>query len=58
MWYRKALALREGLGDREGMATSYHQLGIIAQERGAYQEALKWYRRSLAIEKSWVTMRV
>jgi tetratricopeptide (TPR) repeat protein len=51
MWYRKALALREELDDRAGMAPSYHQLGIMAQERGAYEEALEWYRRSLAIEE-------
>ena len=27
-WYRKALAIDEQLGDRAGMAGSYHQLGI------------------------------
>src|SRR5262249_916636 len=30
-------------------AAFVHQLGIIAQNRGAYEEALEWYRKSLAI---------
>ena len=31
------------------MASSYHQLGRVAQERGAYEEALEWYRKALVI---------
>jgi tetratricopeptide (TPR) repeat protein len=31
------------------MASSNHQLGRVAQERGSYEEALEWYRKSLAI---------
>jgi tetratricopeptide (TPR) repeat protein len=33
------------------MASSYHQLGIMAEERGSYDEALDWYRKSLAIKE-------
>ncbi len=33
------------------MAISYHQLGMIAQERGRLDEAADWYARSLAIEE-------
>jgi tetratricopeptide (TPR) repeat protein len=33
------------------MASSYHQLGIVAQKRGDYDDALKWYRRSLEIKE-------
>ena len=29
-WYRKSLAIYEDLGDRPGMASSYHQLGMVA----------------------------
>ncbi|MFD1116148.1 tetratricopeptide repeat protein, partial [Sphaerisporangium aureirubrum] len=32
-------------------ASSYHQLGMIAQERGEYDQALEWYRKSLTIEE-------
>ena len=29
-WYRKSLAIKEELGNRPGMASTYHQLGITA----------------------------
>jgi tetratricopeptide (TPR) repeat protein len=48
-WYRKSLAIKEQLGDRQGIATSYHQLGRVAGQRGDYDAALDWYRKSLAI---------
>lgn len=47
--YRRSLAIKEQLGDRAGMATSYHQLGNVAFLRGDYDAALDWYRKSLAI---------
>ena len=31
------------------MASSYHQLGIVAQDRGALDQADDWYRKSLTI---------
>ena len=31
------------------MARSYHQLGMIAQDRGDYDHALDWYRQALTI---------
>jgi tetratricopeptide (TPR) repeat protein len=31
------------------MATSYHQLGILAQDRGDYDEAARQYQRALDI---------
>jgi tetratricopeptide (TPR) repeat protein len=33
------------------MASSYHQLGNVAYRRGDYEQALDWYRQSLAIEE-------
>ena len=50
-WYRKALTIKEELGNRPGMATTYHQLGITAQDRGRLDEADDWYRKALAIEE-------
>jgi Tfp pilus assembly protein PilF len=32
-WYRQALAISEELGDRPGMALTYAQLGLLAEER-------------------------
>jgi tetratricopeptide (TPR) repeat protein len=43
------LAIKEPLGNRAGMAISYHNMGAIAQDRGDYDAALDWYRKSLAI---------
>jgi tetratricopeptide (TPR) repeat protein len=37
-------------GSREAAAYQ-HQLGMVAQERGDYEHALGWYRRSLAISE-------
>ena len=50
-WYRKALTIKEELGDRPGMAITYHQLGITAQDRGRLDEADDWYRKSLTIKE-------
>ena len=50
-WYRKSLAIRGELGDRAGMASTYHQLGVTAQDRGRLDEAEDWYRKSLAINE-------
>jgi tetratricopeptide (TPR) repeat protein len=49
-WYRKALAIREDLGDRPELAGTYHQLGMIAQGRKRLDEAEDWYRKALALE--------
>ncbi len=38
-WYRKALTIKEELGDRHGMALTYHQLGNITLRRGRLDEA-------------------
>ena len=51
-WYRKSLEIFEALGDRAGMANSYHQLGIVAHKRGDYDQALDWYRKSLEINEA------
>ena len=50
-WYRKSLTINEELGDRPGMASTYHQLGITAQDRGRLDEAEDWYRKSLTINE-------
>ena len=36
---------------RRHLATAYHQLGMVAQDRGALDEAEVWYRKSLAINE-------
>jgi tetratricopeptide (TPR) repeat protein len=46
-WYQKSLEILEELGDRSGMAGSYHQLGRVAQERPDGRESLKRLSPSL-----------
>lgn len=48
-WYRKALVLKEELGDRPGMASTYGALGTIAYDRWRLDEADEWYRKALVI---------
>jgi len=51
-WYRKSLEITEALGNRPGMASTYHQLGIVVQRRGELAAAEGWYRKSLEIEEA------
>jgi tetratricopeptide (TPR) repeat protein len=41
----------EASGDRPGVGATYHQLGLIAQDRGRLDDAENWYTRSLAINE-------
>jgi tetratricopeptide (TPR) repeat protein len=51
-WYRQSLQINESLGNRPGMANSYHQLGMVAQLRGDLAAAEQWYRQSLQIKEA------
>ena len=50
-WYRKALIIKEELGDRPRIASTYHQLGMTAQDRGRLDEADDWFRKALTINE-------
>ena len=39
----KSLTIKEDLGDRPGQASTSHQLGMTALERGRPDEAEDWY---------------
>ncbi len=43
--------LMEAGGDANGAASTYHQLGIIAQEERDFPTARQWYLKSLAISE-------
>jgi tetratricopeptide (TPR) repeat protein len=47
--YQRALDISERIGDQVGMASIYHQLGMLAQRRGDYDEAARQYQRALDI---------
>lgn len=48
--YQKELNIEEIKGDRHSQATTYHQLGYIAQELREYEEARVNYQQSLRIK--------
>jgi tetratricopeptide (TPR) repeat protein len=54
--YRDILAILEAQSpseqQRKRLAVAYHQLGMVAEERGLYDKAEEWYRKSLRIEEA------
>jgi tetratricopeptide (TPR) repeat protein len=48
--YQQALAIYVEFGDRYSQASTYHQLGMVAQELGEYEEARNNYQQALAIK--------
>lgn len=49
--YEESLSIFEEMGDRSGMAASYHQLGVVAQQLGRLQEARNFYQKSARISE-------
>ncbi|MBI5570066.1 MAG: tetratricopeptide repeat protein [Desulfomonile tiedjei] len=52
--YLIILGYYQGLNDSDlegNMAVSYHQLGMVAQERNRFDEAEAWYRKALEIRE-------
>jgi tetratricopeptide (TPR) repeat protein len=49
--YRRSLDIKERIGDQPGMATTYHQLGMLAQDSGDYDEAARQYQLSQDIKE-------
>jgi tetratricopeptide (TPR) repeat protein len=48
-WYRKSLAINEELDNRPGMALTYAQLGLLAEEREQAPLALTWNIQSVIL---------
>ena len=46
-WYKKSLAIKEKQGNEHGAASTYHQLGRIAQERRDFFQAGDFYLKSI-----------
>ena len=49
--YRKLSDKSKEQGNENGAASTYHQLGIIAEERRDFDAAESWYRKSLEIKE-------
>ena len=50
-YYEKALAISKEIGDRQGEATVYGNLGNRSRDLGEYGKAKGYYSRALAISK-------
>jgi serine/threonine protein kinase len=48
---RKAFALFEEIGDRDGISACYLNLGLVHVERGEYEQAVAMYQQALAIKQ-------
>jgi len=48
-WYRKAMEIFEKLGNRDGMAISINQIGVLLTKQGNAEEGLKYNLKSFAI---------
>jgi tetratricopeptide (TPR) repeat protein len=49
--YNQSLAIKRELSDRDGAATTLHQIGTAYQETYRYDEALDYYNQSLEIKQ-------
>ncbi|WP_231395424.1 tetratricopeptide repeat protein, partial [Dolichospermum circinale] len=48
-FYQQALAIYIEFGDRYSQASTYHNLGILAQQMREYAQARDFYQQALAI---------
>jgi len=47
--YDKSVVLKEALGEKAGLATTYNNIASIHYARGVYAQALTWYEKSVAL---------
>jgi predicted ATPase/DNA-binding SARP family transcriptional activator/class 3 adenylate cyclase/uncharacterized protein HemY len=50
-YYEESLAIREEIGDRNGVAGSLNNLGTLAAEQGDFETAHSLFERSLAVNR-------
>ena len=48
-WYRESLAIKQELGDEQGIAYSLHNLGVSAARRGKHADARTMHEESLIL---------
>jgi ABC-type oligopeptide transport system substrate-binding subunit/Tfp pilus assembly protein PilF len=49
--HQQSRAIKEGLGDRQGLVDSFNNLGLVYWSKGDFDQALEHYRQSLAISE-------
>jgi tetratricopeptide (TPR) repeat protein len=50
--YQKALEINEAMGNKDGMARNYGNLGNVYSDRGELNQAEAMYRRALTLFKA------
>ena len=50
-YYEKALAISKEIGDKNGEASAYRDLGIVFSYLGEYDKAAKYLQEALVIQK-------
>ena len=55
--FEKALAIRIQIGDKDGEASLYGNLGTVFQSLGQYDKAKEYLEKALAIKYKLVTKR-
>ena len=50
-FYEKSLEIKEELGDKHGISSSYNNLGSLYSDKGEWDKALEFYEKSLEIKE-------
>ncbi|MCP4119970.1 MAG: tetratricopeptide repeat protein [Desulfobacteraceae bacterium] len=50
-YYRRVKAIQRETGDLDGLASTFHQLGFIAQKRRNFETAERWNQKALRIKE-------
>lgn len=51
-YHEKALALRKEIMDKNGVASSYGNIGFVYQLVGEYEKAIEYHENALALRKA------
>ncbi|UCH93385.1 MAG: tetratricopeptide repeat protein [Candidatus Aminicenantes bacterium] len=49
--YQRSAKIKEEIGDKKGLAKTYHQMGMTYENKQEYETALHWYDKSFTIKK-------
>ena len=51
--YEESLLIKQQIGDKTGIASSYYRLGTVASMKEEYHKASEFYRMSLTLNRSY-----
>ena len=50
-YYKRSLAIREELDDKQGMGMSLNNIGLVHADKGDYEKAVEYLEKSLSLQK-------